>query len=141
MCSALEMTHCANRPLIESCHEVSTTRVSGWINSLKIRQLPSLSIDYVIDRESYASFIPESPLTALVRPRAMRLRPIPIAPHSSSRVCLERIEGALRLDCPDRDHCMHVVCTHVEGMQEPLSVHTYFADGEIDTLTLPGIED
>jgi hypothetical protein len=70
----------------------------------------------------------------------MRLRPISIAPHSSSHVCLERVEGALRLDCPDRDDCVHVVCTHVEGMQEPLSVHTYFADGEIDTLTLPGIE-
>jgi hypothetical protein len=71
----------------------------------------------------------------------MWLYPITILPHSARRIRFERIECSLRFGCSNRNHLMHMVGAHVESMQEPLAIYTYLTNGQIDTMTLAGIED
>src|SRR5882672_12370188 len=83
---------------------------------VKVRQIAALSIDYVVDCERQAALVPKVAFAAFVCPRAVLFLPVAILPHPSSRVYFECIERTLRLDCSNRHHNMHMVCSRIEGM-------------------------
>ena len=108
--------------------------------SVKLRQIAALSIDHIVDCQREAPFVPKASFAAFVRPGAVCFSPIAISSHPSSSIRLERVEGALGLDLPDRNDNMYVICSHVERMQEPTPMTTHLADSAINSLTLFNVE-
>jgi hypothetical protein len=116
--------------------EVSTTRVKRVGHLVKLGQIASLSVSYVVEGERKAAFVPQVSFATLVRPGTVRLSPVAVPPHPSSRVRFERVEGALRLTCSNRHDHVDMVCTHTNRVQEPTPRSANLANGAIDALTL-----
>src|SRR6267378_4202119 len=87
---------------------------SGWVSIIKVRQVISLSVQYIVDCSFNASFVPQPPLATFVCPRTESMRPKTILSQLPGRVRLKGIEyksGSL-VTC--RHNSMDVICAHVD---------------------------
>jgi hypothetical protein len=108
---------------------------------MELRKFISLSIQNIVNRSSKASFIPQVPLTSLIRPGTRLAIPATSLTHFTRGVCFESVQRNFRFSRSDRDNSMHMICPHVDCQQGPLSNSARFINSFFNIASLRRIQN